>query len=357
MVLKELTFLKNFKFVGGRILKTGVAVFLTAIICEALNWPPVFAVITAIVTIEPTVSDSIKKGVIRFPASAIGSFYAVLFISLFGNSPITYTLAAVFTITTCAKLKLDAGLLVATLTSVAMVEVVHDNFLISFLIRLGTTTIGLGVSTIVNMFILPPDYQNDARSKVQQLAKNTSLVIETLFQQIIKGNSVSHMKEGILIEMKQDFQKAEQLTQLQHNDVKYYSLNKQKDQDNVELRLQLDELRMIHYHLNRLVHLPLEKLEWTEYEQELILEKVNELVYVLQHPLDFDSDIFQRNKNQLMELFWLDNFTAYRQESLTEFPPEVIVLYELLSIYEIVDNYLSTFENESGSTKLGTHGG
>ncbi|MDY0393390.1 aromatic acid exporter family protein [Virgibacillus halophilus] len=73
-----------------------------------------------------------KKGIIRFPASAIGSAYAVIFISLFGSTPLTYMLAAVLTIATCFKLKLHAGLLVATLTAVAMVEVIHSNYFLAF---------------------------------------------------------------------------------------------------------------------------------------------------------------------------------------------------------------------------------
>ncbi|HLR40472.1 MAG TPA: aromatic acid exporter family protein, partial [Virgibacillus sp.] len=180
--------MKRFQsFAGGRVVKTGVAIFLTAWICELLHWPPVFAVITAIVTIEPTVSDSIKKGVIRFPASAIGSAYAVFFISLFGNSPITYTLAAVFTIATCFKLKLHAGLLVATLTSVAMVEVIHGNYLVSFFIRLGTTTTGLLVSTLVNMFILPPDYTKEIVKNVQTIGKKTGITIAKVFRDILEN--------------------------------------------------------------------------------------------------------------------------------------------------------------------------
>src|SRR5690625_313226 len=100
--------LKGISLPGSRILKTAIAIFITAWVCELLNWPPVFAVITAVVTVEPTVSDSIRKGIVRFPASAIGSAYAVLFIYLFGNAPITYTLAAFFTIATCYRLKLHA---------------------------------------------------------------------------------------------------------------------------------------------------------------------------------------------------------------------------------------------------------
>ena len=157
---------------GHRIVKTAVAVCVTAFICIWLHWPPVFAVITAIVTLEPTVKDSIQKGIIRFPASAIGSFYAVLFISLFGNTAITYTLAATLTIITCYRLNLHAGLLVATITSVAMIEVIHDNYMMAFFIRLGTTSIGLIVSTLVNMFIFPPNYQKIIEQNLQQIYYN-----------------------------------------------------------------------------------------------------------------------------------------------------------------------------------------
>src|SRR5690625_2220055 len=162
---------------GHRIVKTAVAVCVTAFICILLHWPPVFAVITAIVTLEPTVKDSIQKGIIRFPASAIGSFYAVLFISLFGNTAITYTLAATLTIITCYQLRLHAGLLVATITAVAMVEVIHDNYFMSFFIRLGTTSIGIVVSTLVNMFILPPNYMKDINKNIKQIYQNLMSIL------------------------------------------------------------------------------------------------------------------------------------------------------------------------------------
>ncbi|WP_243658051.1 aromatic acid exporter family protein [Priestia megaterium] len=45
--------IKKFNFLGGRIIKTGIAVFLTALICQSIGWPYMLAVITAIVTIEP----------------------------------------------------------------------------------------------------------------------------------------------------------------------------------------------------------------------------------------------------------------------------------------------------------------
>lgn len=177
--------MKFYQLAGSRTVKTGLSVFITAWICMLLDWPPVFAVITAIVTLDPTVADSIRKGLIRFPASAIGSAYAVLFISWLGNSPLTYTLAAVFTIGTCFRLKLHAGLLVATVTAVAMVEVIDQNFFIAFLIRLGTTTTGFAISTLINMFIFLPDYTQKIAKNIQQISKYTGIVTQLGLKNII----------------------------------------------------------------------------------------------------------------------------------------------------------------------------
>src|SRR5699024_3577738 len=113
-----------------------------------------------------------------FPASANGSFYAVIFIPLFGNSPLTYTLAASLTILTCYQLRLNAGLLVATITAVAMVEVVYDNYWISFLIRLCTTTTDIVVSTLVNIFILPPDYTSQIKQQIKQVNNDTGALLK-----------------------------------------------------------------------------------------------------------------------------------------------------------------------------------
>src|SRR5690625_2512522 len=206
------------RFPGNRIVKTAVAVLLTALICQALGWPPVFAVITAVVSLEPTVSDSIKKGLVRFPASAIGSFYAVLFIALFGGSPLTYTLAATLTIITCYRLKLHDGLLVATITAVAMVEVVYDNYFMSFFIRLGTTTIGITVSTLVNLLILPPNFMKDIEKNLQYIYFELGNTLSSL---LLQDKKLAELK---IEEVNNLIVKTEQLVRYEVSDVEYFKL-------------------------------------------------------------------------------------------------------------------------------------
>lgn len=98
---------RKWNIIGGRVIKTGIAVFLTVLVCEFFNIPTIFAVITAIVTIEPTATDSIKKGLVRFPASTIGSAYAMTFTFFLGHQALSYALAAMFSY--MSKTKVTCG--------------------------------------------------------------------------------------------------------------------------------------------------------------------------------------------------------------------------------------------------------
>ncbi|MDY7045742.1 MAG: aromatic acid exporter family protein [Bacillota bacterium] len=331
---------KRFHFIGSRVVKTGVAVFITAWICSLLNIPAVFAVITAIVTIEPTVSDSIRKGIIRFPASAIGSAYSVFFIFLFGNSPLTYALAATFTIVTCFKLKLHAGLLVATLTAVAMVEVIHSNYFISFLIRLGTTTLGLLVSTGVNMFVLPPDYTKNITVNMESIRKQTGDMIAKVFQCMVDVDK-SPITINPADQVYKKIQLTETLIRFQKDESKFHPLADSERNYFKIIEKQLICLRLIHYHTDNVLHTPKNFRMWGENERRIILHAVDELVEGFSHAKQFESQKHQQCLKQLSEMFWEENGLSKNKHDYdaTTFPPELIIIYELISIYQLADRY------------------
>lgn len=328
-------------FFGSRVIKTGVAVFLTAFICQLFNWPPVFAVITAIVTIEPTVSDSIKKGIIRFPASVIGSAYAVFFIAIFGNSPITYTLAAVLTILTCFKLNLHVGLLVATLTSVAMVEVIHGNYLLAFLVRLGTTTTGLIVSTVVNMFVFPPDYTKDIIGNIQTIKRQSGILLEKTFWYILSVEKGSRVEQERLSKHYLEINKTETLIRFQNDESKYHPLVGNEKQQFLKAESQLGLLRMLHYHISNLNRLSLNEISWSQPQKDMIMLAVMDLGNALQNKKKYNSEKHQDQLKRLTNIFWGDNEEIIKRSDAhpTEFPPELIILYELVAIYDIVDQF------------------
>lgn len=349
--------MKKVRFVGSRVVKTGVAVFLTSFICQLLNWPAVFAVITAIVTIEPTVADSIKKGIVRLPASAIGSAYAVFFIFLFGNSPVTYTAAAVFTIITCFKLKLHSGLLVATLTSVAMIEVIHSNFLISFFIRLGTTSIGLLVSTAVNMFVLPPNYSKTILTNIHSVASLTGRELENVMHFLLhdKKDQPAIIRETF-IQLKKKLDNTDILVRFQKDEAKYHQFNEEAKRVFDNEQDKLSSLRLIHYHLGNLINLPFEECNWTREEKEKIFLISENLAAALKHPDKFDEENHKRYVQLLMKQFWESKSRASELKTGNEptfFSSEIIILYELLSICQLVESFLSEDSTTVDNIKKG----
>ncbi|MCT2537231.1 aromatic acid exporter family protein [Aquibacillus koreensis] len=341
------------KFIGSRVVKTGVAVFLTSLICQLIGWPAVFAVITAIVTIEPTVSDSIKKGIVRLPASAIGSAYAVFFIFLFGNSPITYTAAAVFTIITCFKLKLRDGLLVATLTSVAMIEVIHSNFLISFFIRLGTTSIGLLVSTFVNMFVLPPNYSSKIMSNIHSLLRATGEELEVLTNEIFP-NKHKQEKNELLIKqtfakLKRELDQTDMLVRFQKEEARYHRFNDEQKKLFEDEQEKIAALRLIHYHIGNLINTPFTEITWSNQECHALTKSVYTIADTMKYPDHFSLEKHREQITSLMEQFWLlkrELATNETSNTSTFFTAEIIILYELLSIYNLVEELLVDFKTE-----------
>ncbi len=324
--------MKFFDFLGVRVIKTGVAIFLTALICQLLGLPPVFAVITAIVTLEPTVSDSIKKGLVRFPASAIGSAFAVFFIAIFGNSPITYTLAAVFTIVTCYKLKLHAGLLVATITAVAMIEVVYDNYFLSFLTRLGTTSIGLIVSIIVNMFILPPNYIKEIGENINRLYKNIGKA--TLSIVTFDADS-SKNKNKLLVTLDKQILKTSELIRFQKDETDFHPLVGSNKQDFYIARKQINRLKLMVYHLTNLKNLSLDDVLLTTDEKLLIENAVESLAEHMIHQTDVDLTVHELTIKRLMQTFWLNNNVVTHELTEGHLPNELILLYEVSALMQL----------------------
>lgn len=327
------------QFIGNRVVKTAVAVFLTAFICQLIGWPPVFAVITAIVTLEPTVSDSIKKGIIRLPASAIGSFFAMLFIVLFGNSPITYTLAATLTIITCYRLKLHDGLLVAAITAVAMIEVVYDNYFMSFFIRLGTTTIGITISTLVNLLIFPPNFMRDINNNLQTIYYELGHTLLSLVHQDSGSINQKINKVNKLIS------RTEQLVRYEVSEVEYFKLDNKKQTELSLAETELEQLNFIRYHINNIRDIQLKDTKFNETNKHIIIQSVENIAQYMIGKTKFIPISDEDNLRHLMESYWKTSYLPKETET-SKLPTELVLLYELLSIVYLVNEMTDkTVEN------------
>ncbi|MGG3562659.1 aromatic acid exporter family protein [Neobacillus rhizosphaerae] len=332
--------LKRNKFVGGRIVKTGIAVLLTSVICYLLKWPEMFAVITAIVTIEPTVHDSIKKAFIRFPASAIGAAYSVLFTFALGDTPFTYTLVALGTIITCNALRLHDGIVVATLTGVAMISTVHDQYVVSFLVRLGTTTTGLIVSSLVNLLVIRPDYSENIIINIQQLFNEVGSFLEKRGQEILSYQPLHKETTLQFRKLEKDIETIETLCKYQKEEWRYHPFT--RDQVRI-FHYEYKKLMALHqliYHLGNLKALSANKLSLTEENRQVILATIDSLKAILCHQPFGIPDSHHKLVKELVKQFRDAQMEQKEQNGEQDhhiIQPEIVLLYELLAINDVLD--------------------
>lgn len=327
--------------IGSRTLKTGISVFITALICQLLNFPVIFAVITAIVTVEHTAFDSLRKALIRFPASAIGAFLAVSFYGLFGKSALTYALAAMLTIAVCYKLKLDEGIVVATLTAVAMIPEFQNNYFVSFFVRLGTTSIGIIVSTAVNFFMLPPNYTRTIYKNISELFMNTSrlllLTSAWLFkEEDVKKHRLTLLYKQITREMEQTYN----LIQYQREEWKYHRHTKKEMESFQYAQKKLNLLQQILYHIGNLHYVELQETSFTDDEKTMLksmFRSISEILKTSDHRI---PDEHFEKIDKLDEEFWHwkeEHICNVPEKFKHHFPPETIVLYEILSLHDVLE--------------------
>lgn len=326
--------IKRFKFVGGRVIKTGLAVFITAWLCQLLNLPIPFAVIAAIVTIEHTVADSLRKAIVRFPASAIGAFLAVLFVALFSESPITYALAATITIFICYKLKFNDGILVATLTAVAMIPTLSGDYTLDFISRLATTSIGITVSTCINFIIMPPNYFFDIKQSVKSLYIETAKVLEKTSDNILLNKN----KPMVLYQnLMNDLERTFQLCSFQLDEWKYHRHEIGEIREFHHLQKQLTLLQQILYHLGNLQFVKLNNLE----RDTDIIKITNAIKSICTILIDENHSIPKEHYDLIKELdhiFWNIKQTEKTVPNYQHhFDSKTVIFYETLALHDCLE--------------------
>ncbi|MGD6900785.1 aromatic acid exporter family protein [Bacillus infantis] len=346
-----------FNFAGGRIVKTGIAVFVTAFICHLLDWPAMFAVITAIVTIEPTAADSIRKAFIRLPASAIGAGFAAFFAFLFGDSPFSYAFVSLATIIVCHRLRLYEGTVVAVLTGAAMISTVHDHYAASFFIRLGTTCTGLIVSSLVNIFIMPPQYSKTITLGIDSAFEKASSILMKAFTHI---SSDSHSEKAGLLEnfhqLSRDTEKIEKLCLYQKDEWRFHRFTRKEIRCYRLEYKKLIILRQLIYHIGNLVYLPKSRFSLDLKTNASAMPVMESLSFIFKDKGFIPDEDYQNRVNALTQWFNEQKETFapadLHPHQHHHISPAAAVLYEILSLHDLAEELIHIRSLEERSKEL-----
>lgn len=318
--------------IGARTIKTGVATFFTTVFCMLLNLTPIFAILTAIVTIEPTAKASLKKGYRRLPATVIGALLAVVFTFIFGDqSPFSYALSATFTILLCTKLNLQVGTTVAVLTSVAMIPGIHEAYIFNFFSRLLTAVIGLLTAGFVNFIILPPKYFQQIEDNIAISETKTFELFSSRIHELLLAKYQSNTSNDQLSNLIGLYSKIETLIGYQRDELRYHHKNEEclhlKDLTN---RAHIN--RLLITHLSNIIYLPKHTRIVFSNEEKLAIIKISNSIKNIQCNDCFNKEpkaaSALKSSVKLLEEFDVNQIKSH-------------VIYEILMIYKTVDNLYS----------------
>lgn len=317
------------RIIGARTLKTGVATFFTTLFCMLLNLNPIFAILTAIVTIEPTAKASIKKGYRRLPATVIGALLAVIFTFIFGDqSPFTYALSATFTILLCTKFNLQVGTTVAVLTSVAMIPGIHEAYVFNFFSRLLTAVIGLSTAALVNFIILPPKYFEQIDQDLIKSEDKIYQLFSSRTRELLLGKYHSEESNKQLSELTNLYNKIETLIGYQKDELYYHKSEDEWAQLN-DITNHAHINRLMITHLSNIIYLPKNVHLVFSAEEKIAIMKISQSIKDI-----IENGSFTRERRSASALKTsvklLDEFDENQVKSH--------VIYEILMIYKTLDN-------------------
>jgi uncharacterized membrane protein YgaE (UPF0421/DUF939 family) len=320
-----------FKFIGPRIIKTGISVFITAIVCMKLDLPVIFAVITAIVTTEPTAADSLKRGIIRLPAAAIGAGFALIFDMFLGHGALTFALVSMMTILFCHHLKLDNVTLVATLTAVAMIPISNESILSEFILRLSGTSLGIIISTLVNFAVLPPKFGPLMVKKVNNLYEDTANHLKQLISTIVEEKELN--SDFTTRDLHQELDKAFKISDYQEAEWQYRKANHLEERSFHFLQQKLVQLQKIIFHVGNLSYITINK-DFSVDEKNVVVTAGDLITKLCTNVLEHNKKSIRYTQKQLYDLLKkeIEDNPVYQQKAA--FLNELLAILECLSILQ-----------------------
>jgi uncharacterized membrane protein YgaE (UPF0421/DUF939 family) len=175
--------------IGLRIWKTGIATGLTLLIAGLITGlDPIIAVIATIISLQPSVAESVKRGWHRIQATLIGAFIGITlgYLALHAAywwpvQPALVGFGVVLAIVINNRLKIQDGAVIGAIAVVATMVGITESVLASGGYRLASTLLGIIVATSINLVFIPPQY----RPTLIDEFKSINEEISQLFQESI----------------------------------------------------------------------------------------------------------------------------------------------------------------------------
>lgn len=177
-----------------QMVKTAIAALLAWVIASLLpsDQPPIFAVIAAIIVVQPSVNQSFAKAVERSFGVVLGVVIAMLVGLAFGEQAWTILLAVIVAILLAWALRLATGATNQVPITAMLVLALGAASPVYATERIVETMLGAAIAFVVNALVVPPVPMTAARTAIVDLAEENARSFEKLAAAAIGAKRAEH---------------------------------------------------------------------------------------------------------------------------------------------------------------------
>ncbi len=173
-----------FHYIGMRTLKTGLTVFVAALIAQMINPQDQFVLLfTSLIALESSVASSFENGLKRIAATIIGAFSAILLMATGLPLPVTAGLSVMLLIIVANRLGQAGSIGISGSVTILILlnGYAGQNPYFFTYIRLRDTIIAIVLALVINLLIFPPKASKRIQNQERILFTETLALVEKIY--------------------------------------------------------------------------------------------------------------------------------------------------------------------------------
>lgn len=176
--------------VGGRVLKTALAVTLSIVIAQQLGMERVtLAAIVALLTVQRTFYHSLLQSIAKLGSVLLGGVLGTAFSFMFGVSPLGYGLVTLAAIYICLKLQWQDNIILTAVTGITVIFSAVDVAPLTFSFEQILTALLGAVCALAINYLFTPNHRKDVLEKLAKAEEGLRRAIDFIMLEMLEPGS------------------------------------------------------------------------------------------------------------------------------------------------------------------------
>ena len=243
------SFLKRY-LVGGRVLKTALAVTISILIAQQLGFERVtLAAIVALLTVQRTFYHSLLQSTAKLGSVLLGGILGSSFSYFFGVTPLGYGLVTLAAIYICLRLHWQDHIVLTAVTAITVIFSGNDMPLAFSVEQILTALLGALCALAVN-YLFTPNHRKDVLGKIDEAEVGLRSAIDFIMKEILNPGCDDNEYIKAIDKLKDTIEKGFEEAKLLREEQRFI-INRETDSDRYRqtfhvFRSQLKRLEEMH---------------------------------------------------------------------------------------------------------------